>query len=174
MKSIRHTATLYYYDGPQVFEASDGIGGQYIGVMVDPDGSQDQYLVARVEPARLRQFRSGTLDLRSLLTERGENEWFLAKTNGGLDAPLTLQPQASPLTTSSYLPEAGFLLHDLPESAADVLAHAGLDCFWGVGQFVLLVSSGNPNVAIRTDNGEAWPVKELEMSAERTWHEDLS
>ncbi len=115
MKTIRHTETLFYYDGPQVFEARDGNGGHYIAVMVEPDGGQDQYLVARVESERLRQFRIGTLDLRSLLTERGEEEWFLAKANGGLDAPLALQPQPTALAASSYLPEPGFLLHNSPK-----------------------------------------------------------
>jgi hypothetical protein len=122
MKSIRHTATLYYYDGAQVFEARDSVGGHYIAVMVEPDGGQDQYLVAEVEPERLRQFRNGTLDLRSLLTERGDEEWFLAKVSGGLEAPLALQPQATALTASSYLPEPGFLLHNSITSG-----NAGLD-----------------------------------------------
>ena len=117
MKSIRHTATLDYYDGPQVFEGRDGVGGHYIGVMVEPDGQQDQYLIVEVEPERLQQFRNGTLDLRSLLTERGNEEWFLAKPNGDLDSPLALQPQPTASVPSSYLPEPGFLLRDLPVNA---------------------------------------------------------
>jgi hypothetical protein len=128
MKAIRHKATLYYYDGPQVFEACDGIGGHYIAVMVEPDGVQDRYLVAGVEPERLGQFRNGTLDLRSLLTERGDEEWFLAKVNGGLDAPLALEPQPTALAASSYLPEPGFLLRNSPANAGAVLGNPGLDC----------------------------------------------
>ncbi|MDA1275253.1 MAG: hypothetical protein O2960_14575 [Verrucomicrobia bacterium] len=117
MKMIRHSTTLYYYDGPQVFEARDAIGGHYIAVMVEPDGGKEQFLVAGVEPERLRQFRMGTLDLRSLLVERGEPEWFLALPDGDLDAPLSLQPQASPLASFAHLPEPGFLLHDRPTMA---------------------------------------------------------
>ena len=112
MKLIRHTETLYYYDGPQVFEACDGVGGHYIGLMVEADGQQDQYLIVEVEPERLQQFRNGTLDLRSLLTERGNEEWFLAKPNGDLDSPLALQPQPTASVPSSYLPEPGFLLQN--------------------------------------------------------------
>jgi hypothetical protein len=127
MKAIRHAETLYYYEGPQVFEARDGIDGHYIAVMVEPDGGQDQYLVARVEPESLRQFRMGTLDLRSLLTERDDEEWFLAKAIGGLDAPLVLQSQPTTLAASSFLPEPGFLLHSSPANADAVLGHGGLD-----------------------------------------------
>lgn len=29
MKSVRHHATLFYHDGPQVFESRDAIGGHY-------------------------------------------------------------------------------------------------------------------------------------------------
>ena len=79
MKTIRHTTTLFYYDGPQVFEARDGIGGHYIAVLVEPQDGLDSYLVAGVAPERLRQFRAGTLDLRTLLTEGGAEEWYLAR-----------------------------------------------------------------------------------------------
>ena len=114
MKTIRHTATLFYYDGPQVFEARDAIGGHYVAVMVEPQGEQDRYLVAGVAPERLRQFRSGTLDLRSLLVEARGQEWYLAMTADGLDQPLVLVPQQTLLMESGLLPDEGFVLHDRP------------------------------------------------------------
>jgi hypothetical protein len=114
MKTIRHTTTLFYYDGPQVFEARDAIGGHYVAVAVESETAQDRYLVAGVSPERLRQFRSGTLDLRSLLVEDGEAEWYLATAAAGLDQPLALETQTTPLMTSELLPDAGFVLHDHP------------------------------------------------------------
>jgi hypothetical protein len=114
MKTIRHTATLFYYDGPQVFEARDPIGGHYVAVMVEPQDGKDRYLVTGVAPERLRQFRSGTLDLRALLVEAGESEWYLTSTNLGLDQPLTLASQVASLLDSGFLPDAGFVLHDRP------------------------------------------------------------
>ena len=114
MKTIRHTTTLIYYDGPQVFEARDAIGGHYVAVMVAAEGAHDRYLVAGVEPERLRQFRTGTLDLRTLLAESGGEEWYLATAATGLDQPLTLVPQSAPLMESGLLPDPGFVLHDHP------------------------------------------------------------
>ena len=35
MKQLRYVSTLYYYDGPQVIEARDRIGGHYVGVLAD-------------------------------------------------------------------------------------------------------------------------------------------
>lgn len=113
MKTIRHTTTLFYYDGPQVFEARDAIGGHYVAVMVEPENGQDRYLVAGVAPERLRQFRSGTLDLRTLLAEAGAEEWYLAPAVD-LDQPFALVPQTTPLAGSGFLPDDGFLLHDRP------------------------------------------------------------
>jgi hypothetical protein len=114
MKTIRHTTTLFYYDGPQVFEAQDLIGGHYLAVLVEPLDGQDRYLVAGVEPERLRQFRSGSLDLRTLLAESGHEEWYLATMSASLDQPLGLTPQQTPLAESGLLPEPGFVLHDRP------------------------------------------------------------
>jgi hypothetical protein len=114
MKTIRHTATLFYYDGSQVFEARDAIGGHYVAVMVEPQDGLDRYLVAGVEPERLRQFRAGLLDLRSLLVERAVEDWYLAFALTGLSEPLELQIAQGRLGESALLPDAGFVLHDRP------------------------------------------------------------
>ena len=117
MKTIRHTTTLFYYDGPQVFEARDAIGGHYIAVLIEPAEGRERYLVAGVEPEHLRQFRSGVLDLRSLLTERVESGWYLGTAEGGLDHPLSLVPQETSIAESGFLPDPGFALHDRPAEA---------------------------------------------------------
>ena len=114
MKTIQHTSTLCYYDGPQVFEARDDIGGHYVAVMVEPENEQDRYLVKGVAPERLRQFRCGTLDLRSLLVEMGDQEWYLTVPESDLRQPLSPIPQNTPLRESEFLPDEGFVLHDYP------------------------------------------------------------
>ena len=122
MKSIRHTNTLFYYDGPQVFEARDAIGGHYVAVMVAPephsetaaqsDGPSDRYLVAGVAPERLRQFRAGTIDLRSLLVGSDEDERYVATAGNGVENALAIERLTTPLVESGYLPDEGFLLHE--------------------------------------------------------------
>lgn len=114
MKTIRHVTTLFYYDGPQVFEARDSIGGHYVAVMVEPNEGKDRCLVAGIEPERLRQFRAGLLDLRGLLVERSEAEWFLASVPNDLSEPLFLDAVQDSLVESRFLPDAGFFLHDRP------------------------------------------------------------
>ena len=112
MKTIRHTHTLFSYDGPQVFEAQDATGGRYIAVAVETQAGLDRYLVTGVGPERLRQFRAGLLDLRSLLAEAGSGEWYLTTPAAGLDQPLALAPQYTSIEASGFLPDAGFMLHD--------------------------------------------------------------
>ena len=114
MKHIRHTSTLFYYDGPQVFEARDAIGGHYIAVLAPSNGRDDRYLVAGVDPERLRQFRSGVLDLRSLLVESDEEVRYLATAEHGLDHPLTLERLPGSLVDDGLLPDSDFVLHDRP------------------------------------------------------------
>lgn len=114
MKTVKHTITHFYYDGVQVFEAHDAIGGHYIAVRVEPGKDGDRFLVAGAEPERLRQFRSGLIDLRSLLTDRAETEWYLGTTSQGSEGALDLVAQNDTLQDSTLLPESGFVLHDQP------------------------------------------------------------
>ena len=111
MKIIRPTAILSYYDGVQVFEGRDGGGGCYIAMAVDRDGDYDRYLVTGARAERLRQFRAGGLDLRTLFLEAPGGQWFLAWTDGDPGESLTLQPQDGSLADTDFLPDAGFLLY---------------------------------------------------------------
>ena len=113
MKRIHCTGTLFYYDGPQIFEARDAIGGHYIAVMVPSDNLNEQYLVTGVVPEQLRQFRLGSLDLRTLLTNSDEEERYLATVITDL-SDLELNPLGVSLLDSGFLPDDGFVLHDYP------------------------------------------------------------
>jgi len=122
MKIIQHIQTLFYCDGPQVFEARDAIDGHYVAVMVEPKNERDRYLVTGVAPEQLREFRSGKVDLRSLMLSAGDEVWYLVEIEEGLDHPLKLLPQKASLLFSGFLPEPGFLLHKDFEQV-DALAH---------------------------------------------------
>lgn len=114
MRTIRHVATLFHYDGPQVFEARDAIGGHYIAVMIEPEGETDRYMVAGVEPEQLRLFRSGEVDLRSLLTNSAIDEWYVVPAPMGVATLRLARPEEGRLEESELLPESGFVLHDRP------------------------------------------------------------
>jgi hypothetical protein len=113
MKTILYTSTLFYYDGVQVFEARDAIGGHYIAVLTESIDSIDRYILAGVEPEKLRQFRTGGLDLRTLLIKRVERDWFIAIPRNGFGAPLELELQTLTMDNNPDLPDSGFFLHDI-------------------------------------------------------------
>ena len=106
MTTIRHTTTLFEYDGPQLFEARDDDGGQYLALLVDSEEEQDRYLVVQVDPELLRRFLAGALELRPLIAEASRDQWYLATTTN-LDEPLAIEPQRTPIE-ESFLPERGF------------------------------------------------------------------
>lgn len=115
-KTIKLTDILDYYDGIEVFEARDAIGGHYIALIMDKVGSFNRYLVTGTVPERLQLFRSGVLDLRTLLLEAPGGEWHITVADGTIDDPLVLETQTGPLSESNeFLPETGFILDDFPE-----------------------------------------------------------
>ncbi|MDE2736430.1 MAG: hypothetical protein OXI72_18685 [Gemmatimonadota bacterium] len=112
MTTICHTNTLFDYDGPQLFEAHDDDGGQYLALLVDSEEEQDRYLVVQVDPESLQQFCSGALELRPLIAEASRNQWYLA-TATNLDGPLAIERQRMPIE-ERFLPDEGFTLADSP------------------------------------------------------------
>ena len=118
MKTILHTATLLYYDGVQIFEGRDLIGGHYVATLIDDANGADVYAVVGVSPESLRRFRAGAIDLKSLMLETPSEQWYIAQPESGEGVPIRLQPQTSALAESGFLPDDGLVLYD--ESANDL------------------------------------------------------
>lgn len=112
MKTILHTATLLYYDGAQIFEGRDLIGGHYVATLIDDANGADVYAVVGVSPESLRRFRGGAIDLKSLMLEAPDEQWYIAQPEGGEGVPIRLQPKTSPLAESDFLPDDGLVLYD--------------------------------------------------------------
>ncbi len=116
VKTVSYTTMLDYCDGPLLFEARDVIGGHYLAMAVETMKGEDGFVVVGVPPERLRQFRAGLVDLRMLVEKAGEEEWYLAEAND-LSGPLILKLQQEPLAQSGFLPDEGFMLHDMLSDA---------------------------------------------------------
>lgn len=114
MKRIHHTTTHAYYDGIQVFEARDSIGGHYIAVAVEATETRDRYCLKGVAPEALGRFRIGGLDLRSLFLGSPEEDWYLASFADDPAKPLLLEHRSSSLSDTDYLPGPGFFAHHEP------------------------------------------------------------
>lgn len=123
MKTVRPCAVLFYYDGIQLFEARDSFGGNYLGLLVEPDGLRERFLVAGVEPSRLWGFKAGTLDLRTLLLDREDTSYYIALPTTSFSEPIQLVEQVGSIEDSGWLPDPGFLLHNTP-SESNALSEA--------------------------------------------------
>lgn len=123
MRTIRNIKSLVYYDGVQVFEGLDLIGGHYVGVMIGTNNSTDRYLVTGVTPEILREFRLGRVDLRFLLLNAPDSEWYLTQVSNDFMQPLLLERQDRVLEDVDFLPEPGFFLSE-PASDDWVLQEA--------------------------------------------------
>ena len=110
MKTIRITEILEYYDGILTFVDRDPIGGHYVGEVIDGTGDNDRYLVVGVRPERPDELRVGLVDLRMLLLEMPEGEWYITTPEGKVDDPQVLISQSTLLAESGYLPEEGYFL----------------------------------------------------------------
>ena len=119
MKTIKRTikpvAILDYYDGIQIFEGRDPIGGNYVAALIDSVGSAYRYVATGANPERMRQFRDGELDLLTLLLEAPGGEWFFIYADAPYGEPLTLLPQKGPLAErKDLLPGPNLILDDGP------------------------------------------------------------
>lgn len=120
MKTIKLTEVLDYYDGIEVFAAQDIGGSPYIALAIDPVDGLGRYVVTGAVPERLQQFRSGGLDLRTLLLEAPGGEWYITVADGTIDDPLALEPQGGLLAErEEFLPEPGFVLDGFQEDGRD-------------------------------------------------------
>ena len=121
MKPISFRDTLVYHDGVEVFGAQDSIGGNYIGVMIESQSDRDQYLVAGVNPNRLNEFRAGDIDLKSLLLDTPDDQWYVTWTKGDFSRPLELTVGEGSICDSGYLPNDGFVLCETPRDDQPLL-----------------------------------------------------
>ena len=119
MTTVRFHQTLFYYDGPQVFEARDPIGGHYVGVMSPepPDAVEGECLVVGVAPAALARFRAGNLDLRALLVESDRGLRYHGVMPNDLGDDIVLHSLTPASIEERLLPSVGFLLEPPAEDA---------------------------------------------------------
>ena len=120
-RTIQYTDTLVYYDGIEVFQGKDSSGSLYVGVLIDIRDDIGQYLVTSVSAGGLRELLSGSLDLRRLLLDSAQPEWYITDAVGDLSQPLLLEEQDHPLDDTDYLPDEGlFLSRDSLENEANL------------------------------------------------------
>jgi hypothetical protein len=121
-RRIQYAGTLAFYDGIQVFEGRDEIGGHYIAVLVeDSDDHHGRYLMVGISPFRLQDFRLGNVDLLALIESRPDPDWYLGTLAGDGTNDFVNAEWQSGKIPQEYLPDPGFVLSLAPDSSPDWL-----------------------------------------------------
>ena len=123
MRQLTLTATLEFYDVPQIITATDATGTRYLCTLYSRDAEGYNYVGVQISEPRLMAFIGGQLDLRDAYVHpEVENGLYIVKVvNETLTATMLLQQFD---LKESMLPEAGYYfdssdLCDDSESLAD-------------------------------------------------------
>ena len=121
-KQITYEKTIEYYEGIQLFEGRDPIGGTYVASFLGPDEAADKYLVVGCEPETLRQFRNGSIDLNTLMGTSAKHGWCVADVSD-FEEPINFTPEDSDEIPVDILPKTGSFItgvevdHDVTKRA---------------------------------------------------------
>ena len=116
-KVIQHRETLVYYDGPELFLASDQADRYYLCLLVECTDAYERFLCAPISSRRLADFYAGNLDLRTIYETPERGGLFYADVNSQTDQAIPLSPIRSQEIPESWLPEAGYFFEK--DSIAD-------------------------------------------------------
>lgn len=123
MRPLTLTATLEFYDVPQILTATDATGTRYLCTLFQQGCDGYSYLGVQLSEPRLMAFVGGQLDLRdAYLHPEVDNALYIVKAeNGALTATTMLQLAE---ISEAMLPEAGYFfdatdLADEEESQID-------------------------------------------------------
>ncbi|NQS97145.1 MAG: hypothetical protein HQ591_01700 [candidate division Zixibacteria bacterium] len=118
---IHHTRTLVYYDGPELFEASDQLGTKYLCLAVEDTEAGVRYLCVPVSNIRLSEFYHDAIDLRNIFKNPESEELFYTDIIDGDFNKLRLIPQPIQDLSQDWLPDSGFYL-ERPTIDEDTIA----------------------------------------------------
>lgn len=104
-KQITYERTIEYYEGIQLFEARDPIGGTYVASYLGSDEAADKYLLVGCEPEKLGQFRNGSIDLKTLMVMSAKHGWCVADVTD-FDEPFNFDPEDSDEIPDDILPKS--------------------------------------------------------------------
>lgn len=123
---IKHVRTLMYYDGIQLFEAEDRIGGHYVGSSVDDnDNGEIVYLLVGASPKDLQAFRLGTMDLLTLIKISEQDPWFVGTlSHHEKDIDFVVTEERTGSVPAEYLPGPGLTLSYVFQSDDTVVDEA--------------------------------------------------
>lgn len=125
--NLRFAGTLFYYDGIQVFEARDKIGGHYIAVRVAEakDNDEPLYAIVGVAPGELQRLRLGSLGLAEVMRAVDiRDEWYIGVLEGTDSETRVVAELQSGRIPLDFIPDEGFTLSPPLEAVESIRKEA--------------------------------------------------
>ncbi|MFN0035677.1 MAG: DUF6575 domain-containing protein [Saprospiraceae bacterium] len=109
--------TLIWHDVPQLFVASDPVGGLYLCLLTDDSSETPAYVAVAVSAERLRAVRQGQTDLHSAFARPELGCWLSISDFFEKNALAELLPEQKTLP-ENWLPTPGEYLSQVPGEAS--------------------------------------------------------
>ena len=124
MYKLRHSETLVFYDGPELFVAYDQLDTAYVCLLVDLKDEIDKYICVPVSKGRLANLLSGEMDLRQVLESSETGEAYEGRVIQGNLEHFDVRPLSGGDIPEAWLPEEGFFIEGWPVSDTRVVEEA--------------------------------------------------
>ncbi len=111
--------TLIWHEIPQLFVASDPVGGFYLCLLTDDSSEKPAYIAVAVSANRLRAVQQGQMDLHSVFAHPELGFWLSIKDFSAENALAELLPEQKALP-ESWLPTPGEYLPQVPGEASSL------------------------------------------------------
>lgn len=109
-KTISSIQVEFFYDVPHIFSASDAVGCHYLCELVDQTDNALKYVCCPISHGRLKAFRLGEIDLRSIYINPEINDFYECYIGSFDDKHFELIYISSKELSPDYLPDSGFYL----------------------------------------------------------------
>lgn len=110
-KTLNLSQVLVFYDVPEIFLATDSVGTQFLCLLVESNIHLLKYIAVAISKMRLHNLLFGNIDLRQVISEPENNEWFVFDE---IDKPIIANLWTESQLPEDYLPEPGFIFQENP------------------------------------------------------------
>ena len=106
MTQLTFHQVIDYYEGPIEFSATDQKGSLYIATTYNQETPARDFIAVPVSTQQYHDLRNIELDLRELMLQNGQHQWFLLTLHE--DWSILTMEQNTPISESCLLPSSDF------------------------------------------------------------------
>ena len=114
---------LLFYDTPQLFVACDGVGTNYLCMLVEQNTTFDKFICVQISEQKLTRFCAGEIDLRDLYIEPEIKLFFHTNIHDYQSEFFEIQTFEIETFPPEWLPEEGVFIN-IEKAQSEIIAEA--------------------------------------------------